>query len=177
MDLSTVIEKAIPHILTGTGGAVAAVLRFTRGIVKRLEVVESTLESLKIEDASAQVRVENLKKELFVELNTLRQVLQVLRQDFESEVEDIETTFKNKAKERADTRRLLTRLTERYIVLESRLETAEAAINTMNESLKDFMTEQQKQWQTTAKSLGQIEGYLRGTGNKTLSGKSFPPVK
>ena len=176
MDFSTIIERTVPHILTGAGGAVVSVWRYTRGFVARLGAVESAIDTAKLSNMSTQISVDSTKRELLAELETLRRVLQVLRQESESEVEDINQALRVRGKEQADIRRLLTKLTERYIGLEARLEAAEATLNSMNDSLKGFMREQQEQWQTTAKALGQIDGYLRGISKRTLSG-TFPPVK
>lgn len=139
--------------------------------------MENAIETTKISEMNSQIKAEATRKELLGEIETLRRVLQALRQEYEAEIEDVGQAIRTRAKEQADNRRLLTKLTERYIGLEARLEAADAAINTMNDSLKGFMKEQQEQWQSTAKALGQIEGYLKGAGNRSLSGRSFPPVK
>jgi chromosome segregation ATPase len=176
VDFTSLLEKAVPTLLSGAGSAAGFVWRFTHALSARVASLENSLEGVKLAIASAQIEVENNHKKLHGDLATLHQVLTVIRKDMDSETEDIYGTLRIRAKEQADLRRIFTRLTERYIGLEARLEQAEAAINNMNDSLKDFMKGQQEQWQTTSKSLGQIEGYIRGISRRTTSG-SFPPVK
>lgn len=163
-------------MLSGVGSAAGFVWRFTHVLSTRVSALENALETLKLSLVSAQIELEGHKKGTHSELETLRQVLSVIRKDMDTETEEIYGTLRARAKEQADLRRIFTKLTERYIGLEARLEQAEAAINNMNDSLKDFMKGQQDQWQTTAKALGQIEGYLRGISRRTMSG-NFPPVK
>lgn len=158
------------------GSAAGVIWRFTHVLSTRMATMENALEGIKLSLVSAQIEAEKSGKSAHEKLEDLRHVLSVIRKDIDTETEEIYGILRTRAKEQSDLRRIFTKLTERYIGLEARLEQTEAAVNNMNASLKDFMKGQQDQWQTTAKALGQIEGYLRGISRRTMSG-TFPPVK
>ena len=174
MDFQIVLEKVLPSLLSSALGGLGAVWKFTHGLSARVAAVENAIETVKLAVASTGVTVGENKREGNEKLEELRRLLTLIKKDMDEEFETIYNTFKTRSKEQTDIRRLNAKLTERYIGLEARLEAAEKSITVMNNSLKEFMQEQQGQWKETAKTLGHIEGYLRA---RRGSGPSFPPVK
>lgn len=175
--LPVLLEKVLPPFLTGTTGAVGAVWRFTAKVSARIGALEQGLGALQIALESSRIDSAKNRKDLEVAVEELRRVLTLAKTDIEHDVDEIYSTLKARAKEQADLRRIFNKLTERYLVLETRVEAAETAVNKINESLKDFMQEQHEQWQQMSKALGQIEGYLRGISRRSSTSGSFPPTK
>ncbi len=155
------LEKVVPAAASGILGVGATFWRLQQGIGDRV---------LSLETAWKQFREKDYVREHGEVLESIKK----LKEDVEHELEEVAKDLRQRSRERVDARRLQQRLSERYMSLEGRVEACEKAIADLNEQYQNFAREQNEQWQTMTRTLGQLEGYLRGIGRGTKDSGKFP---
>jgi len=155
------LERVAPAAGSGVVGVAVAIWRLQKGIGDRV---------LALETAWWQFSEKDYARERLEVLDTVKG----LRADVSRELEDLEKELRQRARERVDARRLQTRLSERYMSLEGRVEVCEKAIADLNDQFQSFAREQNEQWQTMTRTLGQLEGYLRGISRRVADSGKFP---
>jgi len=155
-ELSTIAEKVVPAAITGLGTAALSLWRFGSGVMSRLEKLEAA--------------VAPLPTRLDAEVASLRKEVKELR----DELDQFDGSIRSRASKKETAG-----LSERLIGLEARLAQAEEGIVGITTSLKHHIQEQQEQWNTVHRTLGQIEGFLKGMISKKNTSESghFPPMK
>jgi uncharacterized coiled-coil protein SlyX len=159
------LEKVLPPVVSGGGGVLLAVWRLTKTLGDRVKVLEDVWKHFSEEHYPLD------KGGLISSVGTLRA-------DMEKALSDIHTDDRRSMRERLDARRLQASIVERINKMESRISSCEKAVTELNTSFQTFAKEQNEQWQSISKNLGQIEGYLKGVAAKS-SGSSgpFPQLK
>lgn len=100
------------------------------------------------------------------ERSELLKSVSAIRTDVKKEIESLRSELQVKSKELAQLKLLQTKAAERASVLESQFEQLSRSIESMDEQFKTFAISQNEQWQAINKSLGQLEGFIRGALQK-----------
>lgn len=143
--LMELVWKVAPPVVSGIGGVIGAVWRLTQSLDRRVENLERFIKEKYPEQHAA----------LLKEIDTVYKELQA------------------RSKERVDTRRLQTKLSERYFAIETRVENLEKTLAALNESFVEHAKGQNDQWQEISRALGQLEGWLRATSSSRRSSQEF----
>lgn len=158
--------KVVPPVVSGAVGVAGTLYKLTKSLDERVK----KLEDIRVRDLENHNSSFSTKyKE---DVAGLKALIDELKKEIDKEVEDLYSELRGRARERLDGRRLQTKLSERYLALEGRVENCEKAINNLNESFVQFSKGQQEQWQEINRVLGTIEGWLRAT--TTRNSGSFP---
>lgn len=167
--------KVIPSAASAVAGAAGALWRLTKSLEDRIK----HLEDIRVRDLENKNSTfdESYKKDI----GGLKTLLDTLRKDLEKEVEELYSELRGRSKERLDARRLQSKLSERYLALESRVEVAEKAITSLHNQFVEHAKGQNEQWQEIARALGHIEGWLRAMSSRRNSSEfqapQIPPRK
>lgn len=136
--LSTVVEKALPPIITGAIGFAGATWRQSRKFSDRLHLLESAWRQFSEKDYGRDAA-------------SFAGTVHALREELES--------FKREDRKE---RRLYSKLLERVSALEHQIGECEKALTELNAQTQEFAKEQNDQWQSMTRTLGQLEGYILG---------------
>jgi chromosome segregation ATPase len=72
----------------------------------------------------------------------------------------------SKATEVADIKKRIQRLSATVASLSQDVDACKSSLQEYNQEMSSFIREQQEQWQTMSRTMGQIEGFLRATMKK-----------
>lgn len=159
--LTFILDKVALPVLSGAGGVGASIWRMSVTLSNRIEKLEASW-------------ILFTEKDYPKDKSDFTAALHQLHQFILKELQDLRNDSKNGARERSDARRLSTSLVDRLVQLEHQLAECSKAVDTLEEQLRQFMKEQHDQWQDMTRTLGQIEGYLRGV---TRGSSGIDPFK
>jgi hypothetical protein len=142
------IDVAGP-LVSAIGGVALAVWRLQHSISERVRDLEEKRKHFQDLDYPREHR-------------ELLKAISDVREECQRGSNAVREELQQRAKERAEVRRLQNKSTERHTVLEQRVEQCERAAEEMSTQFQSFAKEQNEQWQAINKSLGQIEGFIRG---------------
>lgn len=158
------VDKVAFPVLSGAGGVGVTIWRFSASVSARLEAVERAWKQFSDHDYPR-------------ERNELVAALKTLRQDIAKELNKIQNDDSRSTRERSDARRLHANLSDRVAQMEFRVQGCEKAIQDLNDQFETFAKEQNELWQNMTRTLGQIEGYLRGVATRNSNGPGPFPLK
>lgn len=156
MDVMALVWKVGPPVASGVAGVFSALWRLTQTIEKRV----ADLERFKTEKYP-------------FDMAAMKTILDGLREHINKEIEDLYTELRGRSRERLDARRLQTKLSERYLAMEGRVEALEKTLDALNTSFVEHAKGQNDQWQEISRALGQLEGWLRATSSSRRSSQEF----
>ena len=166
MDVGGLLEKVVPALVTGAGTAFLAAWRFTAGLLEKVDkhhqLLDKHHETLEKIESGGATNHEAVKLHLGELRRDLTETKAAIRAELKREIDSINRDLMNRSRERVDARRLSTRLTERFMALESRVDRTEKAFLELESSFEAFTKEQREEWQTMTRTLGKVEGYLQG---------------
>lgn len=168
--LAELAWKVIPSAASAVAGAAGALWKLTKSLEDRIK----HLEDIRVRDLEKHKDTfgESYKKDI----GGLKSLLDELRQDLEKEVGEVYSELRGRSKERLDARRLQTKLSERYLALESRVEAAEKGLASLHTQFVEHAKGQNEQWQEIARALGNIEGWLRAMSSRRSSQEFQAPT-
>lgn len=160
-DIVTIlVDKVALPVLSGAGGVGLSIWRMSASVSRRLEAVERAWKQFNEIDYPRE------RGEILAALKTLRQ-------DITKELNKIHSDDTRSAKERIDARRLHANLSERVTQLEFYLENCDKSVQDLRDQLGTFVREQTELWQSMSRSMGQLEGFVKGVTNRSDHGP-FP---
>jgi hypothetical protein len=198
--VSALIElawKVAAPVASGAAGVAGTIWKITKSLEDRVRVLEKEVlpdllrRAGELEKHKDDVLDEQLPKILVEakkyfddfkggkytdDVRALKALFDSVKADLEKETEDIYTELRERSKERNATRRLLTKLSERYLALEGRIEAVEEGFQKHNDAFVAHAREQREQWQEINRALGHIEGFLRAMNSRKTS-QEFPAPK
>lgn len=175
------LDKVALPVLSGAGGVALSIWRLQKSLSDRLEALELAWKQFNDKDyprerGDFQAKFADQLAQVHAFLDLLEKTKKELEAKINDEVEDINKGLNRRSHERAETRKLQSRLSERYMALEGRMEKCEKSLSELSTQYQDFAKDQNEQWQTMNNQLGQLEGYLRGIIRSSDSGQ-FPGTK
>lgn len=159
--------KVVPSAASAVAGAAGALWRLTKSIEDRVH----HLETVRVRDLESHKTT--FGEKYVTDLNALKTLLDELKKELHREVEDVYGELRGRSKERLDARRLQTRLSERYLALEGRLEAVEKNLTSLHNQFVEHAKGQNEQWQEIARALGNIEGWLRAMSSRRTTSQEF----
>lgn len=156
VDAFVEIVKNLGPVATGVGGALATLWRTTHRIFRRLREIEEDIKKIRqrlaqiMEQAnSLGARVESLESSM--------RVLDVGLREFGRNLDKVRTTSSGFMTHAGHAKTL-----ERISSLERQSSDLDTELDRIDRTLVNFAREQNDQWQTVNRSLGQLEGYIKG---------------
>lgn len=143
------VVKALGPVATGVGGALATLWRTTHRIFARLKKLEAGVDSLQV----SVTRTDNQVQSHDNQIRTL-----------DAGVAEHERTLVSlrAALPTLVTQTSLAKVLERLASAERRMAELEEENDRLERTLVNFAREQNEQWQGINRSLGQLEGYIKG---------------
>lgn len=143
-NLLDVAKDVVPSLVTGVGGAFATLWKLGHRILERVGKLEKRFAILATQVEGLDADMKSLKSDLSHAAAAVNQ----LRGELESQRRGSVTTEKH------------ARLYEKMAAVERRVSDLDAELTRQMDMLTAFVKDQNEQWQTMSRLMGQLEGQL-----------------
>lgn len=168
LDVTGILEKAIPSLLAGAGGAVGTFLKMRSQKDKAIEDQFKDMTKLLTEELGARdVKIEELKKQLTEAVNRTNTLAR--------DLQDVERTLTDRSNEMRSMRETMHGIVQDGIRLRSMLDNQTDAIQKLDSELGAFVKSLEERWQHMMRTIGQMEGTLAAAARR-ISGAFQSPI-
>lgn len=165
IDITGILEKTVPALLTGAGGSLGTFLKMRAERDVKINDKFKELEALFMSQLKERDQaIEQLEKQL-VEVN---ESLKSMRRD----TQDVERTLTDRSNEMRGIRETMHGIVQDGIRMRSILDNHADSIQKLDGELSAFVKSLEERWQHMMRTIGQMEGTLAAAARR-ISG-AFP---